>query len=800
MLVKLAFIFLGLLFLVCVWLGRRERVREPLKGEKITVEDVEILLRALNLPLEEFPFFDNSADMTGKKETVKHIELTQQVEREAVEDEEAQSEYLTYGQYIEIRERINGAQMNLPDYESKYEEEQEMLKEDWYAAYRLMLAYLDTESSIWETTVFVLKLDTETEQAYTESGGMESPYRYHSSAFEQNVLQQIKAYVKGSELLTVCEVLPQDHELNNVWIMESTDGLLECFYHQIQFRAKTENPVERERVADLTFRNGELVAVREKNEKIHGKLLRITQEEVEIEGCGVYPVEDNLEVYKLYGSLMTMTRADLRIGYADTDFVLHKGKICACLISEEEAADRIRVLLKNTAKMSNYHAEAELVVDGETIQVRAEDMEVGERRIYQCAALTDKVILHVEGREEEDQAYRGSIECYRMADGMALINELPLEEYLYAVVPSEMPALYPLEALKAQAVCARTYAYRNIMHAGLPEIGAHVDDTTSYQVYHNVSENASSTTAVKETNGILLTWQGEPAQNYYYSTSCGVGTNAAIWKSETAADIPYLQALRLKQPGDVEGNGGEQERDADKEAAKQDEMITATADAEMSGITSKATEKTVQTPDDLKDEDAFYQFITSKSETDLEKDEPWYRWSYQVEQLDVKAMAARIQSCCASSPQSVLTKMEGDYYVSQPVEEFEEIKSLSIAQRGAGGVAEELLVETDTGSYKIISEYYIRSVLCDGVSKAVKQDDSTTVPRTLLPSGFFVLETGKEEGNVIGYTLTGGGYGHGVGMSQNGARALGEEGASYRMILEYFFQGCELDEAGQNSA
>ncbi len=53
---------------------------------------------------------------------------------------------------------------------------------------------------------------------------------------------------------------------------------------------------------------------------------------------------------------------------------------------------------------------------------------------------------------------------------------------------------------------------------------------------------------------------------------------------------------------------------------------------------------------------------------------------------------------------------------------------------------------------------------------------------------------------MIGYTLTGGGYGHGVGMSQNGARALGEEGASYRMILEYFFQGCELDEAGQNSA
>ena len=56
-----------------------------------------------------------------------------------------------------------------------------------------------------------------------------------------------------------------------------------------------------------------------------------------------------------------------------------------------------------------------------------------------------------------------------------------------------------------------------------------------------------------------------------------------------------------------------------------------------------------------------------------------------------------------------------------------------------------------------------------------------------------MLETGKEEGNMIGYTLIGGGYGHGVGMSQNGARALGMNGASYRTILDFFFAGCELD-------
>lgn len=753
MLVKLALIFFGLLFLACIWLGRTERDRKSLEGEKITVEDAVILLQALNLSVEEFTFMDDDTGLT--EETVGDPESTNRQEKA-----EQQPAYLTYGQYIEILEKINGAEMNLPDYKDKYGEDQELLKEDWYTAYRLMLAHMDTESSVWETTVFLIKIDAETGQAYTDGGGMENPYRYYSSAFAQNVLRQIRVYVKGNDLLTVREILPQDYQLSNVWIMESTDGVLECFYHQIEFRVMADDAVERESVADLTFRNGEPVAVREKTEKIHGKLLRVSKEELEIEGCGVYPIADDLEVYKLYGSLKTMTRADLRIGYADTDFVIDQGEICAGLISEAETADRIRVLLKNTVHNSDYHEEVQLVVDGETVQVRAEDLQAGERRIYQCAALTDKVLLHTEGIVKEDQAYRGAIECYRTAEGMVLINELPLEEYLYAVVPSEMPASYPLEALKAQAVCARTYACQNIMQAGLPEVGAHVDDTTSFQVYHNGSENAASTTAVKETSGIILTWQGEPAQNYYYSTSCGVGTNAGIWKSREAGDIPYLQAVRLKRPED----------------------------------TDEENNNTSQEQDNLENEDAFYRFIMSTDENDLEKDEPWYRWKYTVGKLDVKTLTARIQARYAASPQSVLTKEQGEYYVSQPVEELGRIQNISVIRRGAGGVAEELLIETDTGSYKIISEYNIRSVLCDGVSEVVRQDESTTVPKALLPSGFFVLETGKKEGNVIGYTLTGGGYGHGVGMSQNGARALGKEGATYRMILEYFFQGCELDE------
>lgn len=736
-------IFFGLLFLICIWLGRKERVRQPLEGEKITVEDVGILLQALDVPEQDLTFLHDRNDDRGNEGNAK---------------DQPEHEYLTYGQYIKIRDMLSKGELNLPSYEDRYAEDQLMLKNDWYAAYRLMLAHLDTESSVWETTIFVLKVDQDTNTVYTESGGMQDPYHYCSSAFEQNALQRMKVYIKGTQLLTLVELLTEEYKLDNVWVMESTEGILECFYHQISFLASAQQPVERERVADLTFLDGVIIDAREKSEKIHGKLLRMTEDEMEIDGCGTYRIAEEMEVYKLYGNLETKARSDLKIGYADTDFVIYKGRICAALISEKEAADRIRVLLKNTANNSNYHNKVELAVDGETIQIQEDDLKVGERRRYQCAALTDKVLLYMEENSREDIAYRGIIECCRTADGMILINELPLEEYLYAVVPSEMPASYPLEALKAQAVCARTYAYRHILHAGLPEMGAHVDDTTSYQVYHSSSENAASTTAVKETDGVLLIYQGEPAQNYYYSTSCGAGTDAGIWQTAGTEDISYLQAVRLKQSDDTSA----------------DELS-----------------------DDLRDEENFRRFITSKGETDLEREEPWYRWSYTVEALDAEAMLKRIQSRYKAKPESVLTKAEGDYFVSEPIEKMGAIRNISVIKRGAGGVAEELLIETDEGIYKILSEYNIRSVLCDSASEVIRQDDSKITPKTLLPSGFFILETGKKEGSVVGYTLIGGGYGHGVGMSQNGARALGKDGASYRTILEFFFSGCELGNPDQ---
>lgn len=770
-LIKLALIFFGVLFLICIWLGRGQTDKEAPEGEKISVEDVQILMEALGVNWEPETVTD-SQNMPDNESCNAIHEIP-----------------LTYAQYIDIYRQIDGASYDIPDYADSYRRDDMLLKSDWYEAYRLMMAHLDPDSSIWETTVFVLKIDAYERKAYTENGSMQEAYEYCSNAFEENEFQEMKVCVQGDKLLTIVEVLPEEHYLGNVWVMESTNGILECFYRQVSFKVyiSSENSEkqipERERIADLVFLDGKVLEAKEKNKKVHGKLLRVGEGEIEIEGCGTYKIDDRMEIYKLYGTMETLTRSDLKIGYADTDFVISKDKVCACLVSGDETADRIRVLIKNTSDNSNYHQEVELVVDSEEIRVREKDMEIGERKIYQSTNLTDKIQVDLQDSTREDNMYRGSIEFYRTGAGMVLINELPLEEYLYAVVPSEMPASYPMEALKAQAVCARTYGYRYILHAGIPELGAHVDDTTAYQVYHSCSENSASTGAVKETDGMILTYQGEPADNYYYSTSCGVGTDTGIWKSGGNSDTSYMQAARLTHDL-LENMPMEQEGAGDEEVAEE----------VMTWQKNQTEAETEISAESLREEEIFRRFIESVREEDLEKEEPWYRWTYEVGEIDEEAMMKRMKERYQAAPEAILTKGEGDYYVSEPIEQFKGIESLKIVKRGAGGVADELVITTKKGVYKIIAEYNIRYILCDRKSEAVRQDGSTTIPEALLPSGFFVIETGKSKENVIGYTLIGGGYGHGVGMSQNGARALGKEGADYGQILSIFFPGCEVKE------
>lgn len=142
-------------------------------------------------------------------------------------------------------------------------------------------------------------------------------------------------------------------------------------------------------------------------------------------------------------------------------------------------------------------------------------------------------------------SYRGKIELFREKTGIFVVNELSLEEYLYAVVPSEMPSSYELEALKAQAVCARSYAAKQTENYSYPKYKAHVDDSTSFQVYGNSKEQPKAIRAVDETFKEKVWYNGEVATTYYFSTSCGQTTTAKAWGNQKGKSKDYLKSVKV---------------------------------------------------------------------------------------------------------------------------------------------------------------------------------------------------------------------------------------------------------------
>ncbi len=129
---------------------------------------------------------------------------------------------------------------------------------------------------------------------------------------------------------------------------------------------------------------------------------------------------------------------------------------------------------------------------------------------------------------------------------LTVINVLPLEEYLKGVVPSEMPPAWSFEALKAQAVAARTYALFQLLAArassnkilGLENSGAQLDDTVAYQAYLGVNDIAqASNRAVEATAGQVITYQDTLAMAFFHADSGGRTEDAAnVW----GAAVPYL--------------------------------------------------------------------------------------------------------------------------------------------------------------------------------------------------------------------------------------------------------------------
>jgi len=148
------------------------------------------------------------------------------------------------------------------------------------------------------------------------------------------------------------------------------------------------------------------------------------------------------------------------------------------------------------------------------------------------------------GSEETDpglwlgqRRYRGRLQLRWEAGQLQVVNHVPLEVYLPSVVGSEMPASWPLEALRAQAVAARTYALKARKPAAVFDLQA----TTSSQVYKGVeAETPSTVAAVEATRGLVLTYNNTLIDAVFHSSSGGSTENSGdLWSRQ----LPYLVSV-----------------------------------------------------------------------------------------------------------------------------------------------------------------------------------------------------------------------------------------------------------------
>lgn len=707
---------------------------------------------------------------------------------------ENNTEYIDYATYKQLLGYLS-AEVSDYLYERKYKDEFLVLKEDWYDSYDKLLKQLGLQEEIREEQVDILCGnryligENQMEEGELLCNGRER-YFYVSPEFETCEFRTVQAYVHGNRLLTLTKTLLGEQEYDNVWIMECNMQELRFFegHYEIslpmerlgsQPLAEIEQSEEaggcREQIADLTFKEGSLNELSVKRQKVGGKLLGMGEGTLEVEGSGVLEMTEDCAGYRLYDELRTAGLKELSIGYSFADFVLEDGKVCAFLLVRKEKMENIRVAVKNNDNGQIYHSEINLVCpdglkifygeyedrkeieipSGESFCVEKDSEYLkGGRMEVRPGVQSGKIEVISQQRAYGTPAYRGTMEIADTDQGMVLINELPLEEYLYSVVPSEMPASYPMEALKAQAVCARTYGYRYLTQPGYGSIGAHVDDSVSYQVYNNIAENVNSTRAVKETSGIVLYYGEEPVNAYYYSTSCGFGSDAGVWNEQQKEEMPYLKSI-------YSGFLGE---------GDYDEQLL---------------------PEDLTEEENFRDYISRVDEQAFEKEEPWFRWRYTVEDMDVSMIADRLKERYHAAPDKILHEKDEEFVKEEPGK-IKEIYDIRCLKRKEGGVMDELLLDTDQGIYKVVSEYNIRYIL-NQKTEVIRQDGSVYESSALLPSAYMIIDTVKSGENVIGYTIFGGGYGHGVGLSQNGAKAMGLLAADCEEIITFYFGDCRME-------
>ncbi len=336
-----------------------------------------------------------------------------------------------------------------------------------------------------------------------------------------------------------------------------------------------------------------------------------------------------------------------------------------------------------------------------------------------------------------NSGYRGGLEVRRYADSdMTVINILDLEEYLYSVVPSELEASAHPEALKAQAIVARTYALNN-MNA-YKKWGFDVDPTTRFQVYKGYNnEHPATTKAVKDTSGLVVMHNGSRAQVYFFASSGGwTEASRNVW----VADLPYLQSVEDKYES---GN-----------SYLYNWKVTLTAERVREILQGRGNDIG----------QVLGMEITKTSEVGR---------AVELVIKGAKGNAAFQKSGCRD-----VFSLPSQWYTISTDSDIAVIKSITGEKETDKGNIQADIVESQLSGKKVITSEGLKTLKSENNKVVIMGADGVKKEVPLVPTE---------------YTFTGKGWGHAVGMSQEGAKGMANAGFKYDEIIRHYFPGTTIE-------
>lgn len=363
----------------------------------------------------------------------------------------------------------------------------------------------------------------------------------------------------------------------------------------------------------------------------------------------------------------------------------------------------------------------------------------------------DVAILNV-----NDSNYRGEIEVRRFSTSdMTVINVVSMQDYLYGVVPREIGGNSPLEAVKAQAIIARTYAAKN--YDKRSNWGFNLTNTTDDQAYGGYDwENPNSNIAVDETNGMVATYDGELIGGYYFSTSGGYTESSEnVWGGE----VSYLEAV----PDPYEPENLDKTTWSVTYSAAEVKELLAKRDIHIGDITNMVVNEYSDAGRVIELEiigtEGTYTLNKSLARTYLNLNSQWFT----------------INDDEPVVPEYVIYK--DDIEISEEDEEEEELKEEEKVEENKSEEIKPILK-------KMIS--FINSINSEEESKGEVEDKN--VEKINIE-----YNAKKKKLEVDSFEIKGRGWGHSVGMSQNGAIGMANNNFDCEEIIKWYYRGVEIE-------